>query len=92
MTPHHLAAKFGHLALCELIIPEVTNKNPESKNEAHDGFTPLHFAAQMGHVSICELIIKKHLKVLNYKNHPNPTNDRGWTPLHVAAENGNLDV
>ena len=52
-TPLHLAAKRGYLPVCQEIIEDADDKNPEEWL----GWTPLHRAAQNGHLSICQLII-----------------------------------
>ena len=46
-SPLHVAATYGHLEVCKLILQHVQNKNPAASN----GWTPLHSAAQMGPVS-----------------------------------------
>ena len=66
----------GHLAICELIIKNIDNKNPTDNN----GKTPLHMAAQCGFLDICKLIMK------NVED-KNPADYSGETPLHLAASN-----
>ena len=62
----HLAAKEGHLSVCELIIKSITDTNPSDKH----GQTPLHFIAFKGHLDI--------YKFLN-TNYKNPKNKRDAT-------------
>ena len=72
ITPLHYAAQKGHLAVCQLIINNVNDKNP---NEA--GITPLHYAAENGHFDICQLIIDN-------VDDKNPNDITGSTPLDLA--------
>lgn len=51
-TPFHLAAKNGHLEICQIIMANVEDKNPIN----HDGETPSQLAAYHGHFSVMELI------------------------------------
>ena len=44
LTPLHLAAESGHIAICEFILNNVVYKNPHNKQ----GWTPLHWAAGKG--------------------------------------------
>ena len=44
LTPLHLAAENGHIAICEFILNNVVYKNPHNKT----GWTPLHWAAGKG--------------------------------------------
>ena len=53
-TPLHWAAQFGHFEVCELLIANVIERNPEDIR----GVTPLHSAASNGHIEVCELIIQ----------------------------------
>ena len=57
-TPLHLAASNGHFSVCELIIDNISEKNPEDQF----GWTPLHSAAQNGHLRVCKLILSNILK------------------------------
>ena len=80
-TVLHWAAENGYLAVCRLIIENVTDKNPTDQL----GITPLHLATESGHLSICQLIFE------NIKE-KNPQTESGWTPLHFAAKNGHFSV
>ena len=51
-TALHLAAKNGHLSVCQLIVENVDDKNPEDNY----GRTPLQFATSRHHLDIKELI------------------------------------
>ena len=83
-TPLHLAARNGHLAICELIL-----RNTHSLGE-YQGWTPFHEAAKSGHGDICNGIVN-FLTRKNVQN-KNPQDDKGITPLHLAAVNGHYDI
>ena len=53
-TPYHYAAENGLFEVCQIILENVLDTNPKSKN----GLTPLHLAAQNGHSDICQLILR----------------------------------
>jgi ankyrin repeat protein len=81
-----LAAAKGKRELCQLIMENVVEKNPEStQNEPLYGMTPLHFAARDGHFSVCELIVQ------NVEN-KNPFDTLMRTPLYMAARQGHLSI
>ena len=80
-TPLHIAATGGHLAICELIIDNLTNKNPKDFN----GITPLHWAAHNGHLSICQLIMRNC-------DEKNPKGHMGDTPFYFAARMGQVKI
>ena len=80
-TPFHLAAERGYLPVCQEIMENSDDKNPENIF----GVTPLHKAAENGHLSVCQLI------VVNVDD-KNPKDNIGFTPLHKAAENGHMSV
>ena len=80
MVTLHFAAHDDRLAVCELLMAPLRNKNPATIN----GWTPLHVAAEMDHSKVYELIMKS----LENKN---PEKVDGKTPLHLAARNGHKD-
>ena len=51
-TPFLLAAKMGHLAICELLIDFNNDKNSKDIK----GQTPFHISAEEGHLEICKLV------------------------------------
>ena len=74
LTPLHIAAKCGHLDICEIILKNVKcNKNPEAPS--HHGNTPLHLAAKKGNLDVYNLIIKYTKGIINI----NPKNSEGTT-------------
>lgn len=88
-TPFHLAAQKGQLAVCQLMVQELLDKNPAATKS---GVTPLHYAAEYGHVEVCKLILEN---VVN----KNPTDtpykiplSAPSTPLSRAKENGKSEV
>ena len=54
-TPFHAAVNSGHLKLCEMILDNLTDKNPKNNK----GETALHVAAYHGHTEICKMILDK---------------------------------
>ena len=54
VTPLHLAAENGHIAVCEFILNNVVYKNARNKTR----WTLLHWAAGKGKLEICQLICK----------------------------------
>ena len=79
-TPFHLAAKYGHLEICRLILANIVDKNPVN----NDGETPSQLAACHGHLSVMELIkseLSKNVKNV-YSSGPSKhvvqNNHGGW--------------
>ena len=67
MTPFHIAALNGHLSVYELLINNITDKNPHVSGIFQG--TPLHFAAQKGHYWICKFILE-HAAIKNPMDDP----------------------
>ena len=82
ITPLHLAAMMGNLALCKLIIEKIQDKNPSGGD---DGWTPLHWAAHMGHLEMCRLMIS------NVQN-KNPITLNGKTPIMLARKKNHEEI
>merc|ERR1712051_971125 len=82
-TPLHMAASFGHLKVCQLIMAEVDNKYPKCNH----GLTPLHMAAIKGHLDICKLIYENIINTgaLKMLDEMNSETNTGLTPLLYAA-------
>lgn len=51
-TPLHFAAECGFLEICEMIMENMEEKNPQNNSWV----TPLHEAASEGHLEVCKLI------------------------------------
>ena len=88
-TPFQLAARSGHLDMCELlmifhpislhpIIDDITFRNGNHKH-------PFYWAATEGLLHVCKLFLEK----LKEKN---PANHDGYSLLHWAASNGHLEI
>ena len=80
--PIDVAAKKGHLKICEFFIKNFVDKNP-SHNV--DGITALHVAAQFNQLDACKLILQNVAD-------KTPRNHSGRTPLHLAAKAGHLEI
>ena len=81
ITAFHMAAGNGCQEICELIIDNLVDKNPEDNK----GMTPFHNASEKGHFDVCKIIIK------NIYN-KNPAALDGCTPLHLATKHGHLEI
>ena len=101
-TPYHLAAEFGHTAICKLMFEHLSDRNPAIEER---GKTALHCAAEKGHVEVCKLIMDD--LVDNNINNPERTRDgsffkhllcpedsrnNSYTPFHLAVINGRFEV
>ena len=53
-TPLHSAAENGHVELCRLIMDEIEDIFPKTKDKT----TPLHLATRGGHIAVKDLILK----------------------------------
>ena len=85
-TPLHLAAHNGHFPVCELIISNISRKNPNDE----EGWTPLHSAAQNGHLTVCSLILSNIRKSNAYSC--NPYDNFGNSPFKLATQFGHEQV
>ena len=90
-TPFFVAAKYGHLSICKLIVDNypcpVCHEAPTGDN----GQTPLHQAIELGHLELCEFIIH-HFVEKNSCCILEETDYGGNTPLHLAATCGHLEI
>ena len=77
-TPLHLAARWGHFEICELICKNLQDSNVTNDN----GVTPLHLAAQYDRLTICQLLTKNAVD-------KSPMDNAGWTPFQYAVMNKN---
>ena len=80
VTPLHLAARNGHLELCQFIMEKVEDQNPKAPR---CGTTPLHLAAIKGHLNVCHYILGKVSDL-------NPKDANGPTPFFKATLYGYL--
>ena len=58
LTPLHLAAQYGHLKICEIILKNVQDKMPR-----YFGQTPITLASQNDHYEVCLLLLTSHMQV-----------------------------
>ncbi|WP_341755614.1 ankyrin repeat domain-containing protein [Candidatus Tisiphia endosymbiont of Ptychoptera albimana] len=82
ITPLHLAAWFGHIAIAELLVTRGADINMRNNY----GKTPLHDAAEKGYTNIVELLLDKganvNMQEFQYSN----------TPAHLAAFFGHGNI
>ena len=62
LTPLHLAAFFGHLDICKLLLRQ-PGINPYALIDPDTGHQPVHFAAQKGYTDIVRLFLKEPLHI-----------------------------
>ena len=69
LTPLHLAAENGHIAICQFILNNVVYKNPHNKT----GWTPLHWAAGKGKLYVIFITLKIFWQLISFTecNSPN---------------------
>ena len=82
VTPLHLAANAGHLAVIRYLVFE--NKN-DPLRECREYSTSLHCAACIGHIDVIRFFVKE----LGYDSNCDGFNS---TPIHSVAESGELEV
>ncbi|KAK4732950.1 hypothetical protein R3W88_025938 [Solanum pinnatisectum] len=80
----HFLAIHGNLAGFEILDPDLSIKDLETRNS--NGDTPLHEAAKFGKKEVVEMILKKEKDLVFVRN------NLGETPLYVAAASGEKDV
>ena len=78
-SPHHVAANYGKVLLCEYIIKKTGLVNPSHKK----GFLPIHIAARLGHFDTVKFLA-------NHLQNKNPRSNNGITVLHFATIKGDL--
>ena len=76
-----IAADFGHLAICRLLL----DKGAQLEAKDVNSHTPLHYAADQGHVEIVRLLCDRGADIEVRGNN-------GWRPLHSAAWKGHISV
>ena len=102
-TQLHIAAEYGFLEICEIIVENTEEKNSKNNRcvtnnpKNNWGVTPLHRAAENGHLEVCKLIVKnihcvQKERCKKYECLKNPKNIYKLTPLHMAAINGHVQV
>ena len=78
-SPLHLAAKYGHVDVVQIIIDKKM-KNKDRKDAF--GKTAFLYAAEYGHLAVCKQL----------KSKAKSRSEHGRTGLHLAAEGGHLNV
>ena len=85
-TPFILAAKHGHLEVCQMIVEKLIKKTPDDMKRRENLLhlpgdrdeIALFEATKKGHIAICSLILA------NYED-KNPKDTNGDTFLHIAS-------
>ena len=77
-TALHIAAKYGNIEVCKLLLDRGTYVNVTNKKY----YTPLHIAAKYGNMGVCELLIKHQASV-------NVFGLDCQTPFNLAQQSGN---
>ena len=88
-----IAARYGDLEICQLIIGQTHNVNPADMQSV----TPLHYAAYYGHSNVYSYILE-NIEPRTFKNGKITYNSLDpydslceWTPLHLADRNGHYN-
>lgn len=78
--PLHIAAKYGHLKICELLVQSGADIN----QKGYSFLTPIHYAADFDFPEVLNYFINKGANI---------EAKSGWgdTPLHKASEQGNAE-
>ncbi len=76
-TALHLASKYGHLKVVELLLESGAKVNAS----CYDGQTSLHLAAAAGNFNVVDVLLKAGAEV-------NTRDKDGNTPIHLAALSG----
>ena len=85
----HHAVRLGDLGICNLVIDNIWDKNPEGKSE----LTPLHCAAWIGNLEVCKMI-RNALRLGRSRplNVLQPFDNFGRSPLYYADRNGHTQL
>lgn len=81
-TALHLAAKAGHVALCELFVERGADLEAR---DSFNGLTALHSASSYGHTEVVALLLRQSVD-------PNGADSDGHTPLMLSSQYGQMDV
>lgn len=79
----HIAANFGFLKICEILLDYGEDTNINAQNSELS--TPLHLACRHGHQQISQLLVRSGADL-------NKKNIQGNTALHMAAISGNCSL
>lgn len=82
-TPMHIAATFGHIKVCEVLLDYGENIDLNSCDNSDK--TPLHLACINTQIQIAQLLVRSGAKI-------NMADSTGNTPLHYVVLNGNKDL
>ena len=80
-TPLHLASRYGHPDIVQLLLYHGTDVDVRSADDR----TPLHLASLFGRLAVAQVLLDRGAKVDAHEVD-------GWTSLHLASAMGHLDV
>ncbi|XP_060671401.1 uncharacterized protein LOC112492240 [Ziziphus jujuba] len=97
-TPLHIAARYGHASIVELLIQHAKALHPQNlegdveaarqmmrmPNQNQD--TAFHEAVRFQHLSVVKILIREDCDFVH------SANEEGETPLYMAAERGYSDI
>ena len=88
-TPFHLACKFGHFKIVEVILEKSSKYRIEINTKLEKDWTALHLASYHGHFKIVEILINKYVEL---KLDLSTKILSGRTAFHLACEKGFVKV
>jgi ankyrin repeat protein len=90
-TPLHLASRYGHADLAELLLEHGGDADAQDQ----DKWTPLHLASHHGHVEVARVLLN-HGADPEARSKvgwgPDAWSQGGWSPLERASEEGHVEV
>lgn len=79
-TPLHLAARYGHIDICKILILTTRGEKMLVSTNIR-GYTPLHLAAKSGYIDICKMLVLK----MHREDVLGGVDYYGYTAFHLAS-------